>query len=351
MGNVITMLARPKKSLAADEDAAHKHASKPVADSASDHIGVQLATFPKLLVAAMSLYFLTPYFGKFDVLSLDWIAQIFVRDLIITFLTAGSWDFLLYGPFRPASMSELKFNPDYPEADRFTHDIFYSTISTLISSVLEVAILHGVALGFFPAFAAPAGGAWWGHLPTLTWIVSMPYWRIAHFHLVHRAMHKWFPTREPGAPGFPDIGFYLYEWVHSLHHKSRNMTSFSGISMHPVESTLYYTAMFIPVLFGAHPILFLYTKADLTMAALIGHSGFAFPGGGSQTHWLHHHHINCNYSENYFPLDAFFGTFARVSEDAEKIRKGEMIDYSIPPEVAATSAASGKGVGKSGKKE
>jgi len=32
--------------------------------------------------------------------------------------------------------------------------------------------------------------------------------------------------------------------------------------MHPVESTAYYTAMLVPVLFSAHPIVALFTKVS-----------------------------------------------------------------------------------------
>jgi hypothetical protein len=74
-----------------------------------------------------------------------------------------------------------------------------------------------------------------------------------------------------------------------------------------VESSIYYTAMLIPglpqghvergslpllvapipptfaasfcaaVVFGAHPLVMLFTKYDLTIAALIGHDGFGYP--------------------------------------------------------------------------
>ena len=54
----------------------------------------------------------------------------------------------------------------------------------------------------------------------------------------------------------------LYRYVHSLHHKSYNPTAFSGISMHPVESFLYYNAALIPVLFHAHPLVFLLTQVS-----------------------------------------------------------------------------------------
>ena len=67
-------------------------------------------------------------------------------------------------------------------------------------------------------------------------------------------MHAW------KIPGVPDVGYYLYRYVHSLHHLSKNPIAWSGVSMHPVESFMYYTAMLIPVLAGAHPLVVLYTK-------------------------------------------------------------------------------------------
>jgi sterol desaturase/sphingolipid hydroxylase (fatty acid hydroxylase superfamily) len=84
-------------------------------------------------------------------------------------------------------------------------------------------------------------------------------------------MHKWNTKR------IPDVGAWLYRHVHSLHHKSKNPTSWSGISMHPVEGALYYTAALIPVCFGACPLTFWFCKMDLTVGALIGHDGFGFP--------------------------------------------------------------------------
>ena len=57
------------------------------------------------------------------------------------------------------------------------------------------------------------------------------FWLWAHFHFIHRAMHPWRTTN------FPDVGQFLYTYVHSLHHKSYNPTAFSGTSMHPVEVT------------------------------------------------------------------------------------------------------------------
>ena len=62
--------------------------------------------------------------------------------------------------------------------------------------------------------------------------------------------------------------------MHSLHHKSYNPTAFSGTNMHPVESTLYYSAALIPVAFGLHPVHALGVIVDCAMGAWLGHDGF-----------------------------------------------------------------------------
>ena len=89
----------------------------------------------------------------------------------------------------------------------------------------------------------------------------------------------------------------------------------------------------------------LYTKMDLTLAALIGHDGFGAPGAASPGHWLHHKLINVNvsrlrvacvgagreaplakisispiphppqYGENYAPVDWLVGSFAADEDD------------------------------------
>lgn len=215
----------------------------------------------------------------------------------------------MYVVFRN-QMQGYKFNPVYPKLSQIVHDVFWSTMSTIISSLGEAAVLWAWANGRATVYTAPAGVAWYQDTATVLWLLSMPYWRLAHFYVLHRGMHRW------NTKSIPDVGAFIYRWVHSLHHKSKNPTSWSGISMHPVESSGYYTAMLVPVLFGAHPLVMLYTKMDLTMAALIGHDGFgAPPGGGSQPHYLHHALVDCNYGENYAPFDWLFGTF--VANEAE----------------------------------
>ena len=71
------------------------------------------------------------------------------------------------------------------------------------------------------------------------------------------------------------MGKFLYRQVHALHHKSYNPTAFSGTNMHPVEATGYYTACFIPALWGnCHPVFALTAIIDCAIGAWLGHDGF-----------------------------------------------------------------------------
>lgn len=152
----------------------------------------------------------------------------------------------------------------------------------------------------------------------IVWILTMLYWRIAHFYCVHRAMHPWWDRENGLRQG--DIGAVLYRYVHSMHHKSYNPTPWSGISMRPIESITYISAALIPLLFrcGCHPFIALYTKLDLIIGAQIGHSGFDGPGKGAYFHQLHHAHFECNYgSETGIPFDWIFGTFEDGSSFAD----------------------------------
>lgn len=281
-----------------------------------DHVSVQIASLPKFFVAlAIYTYLMDINFASYaKTVSLSWVLPIFYRDLAITLVTGGVWDALLYSTWSPfyEAMKTKKFNEEYAawftrnKTSPIIRDVFWCIVSTVIATALEVGVLYAWATG---AVALPPLGAWWTHAPTIAWLLAMPYIRITHFYLVHRFMHKW------GTTSVPDVGEWMYKNVHALHHQSKNPTAFSGIAMHPVESFLYFTAELVPVYFGCHPLVFLLFKCDLSMAAIVGHSGFEFPGGGSHPHYIHHALVDCNYGENYVPLDWMFGSFAADEQD------------------------------------
>ena len=47
--------------------------------------------------------------------------------------------------------------------------------------------------------------------------------------------------------------------------------------MHPMESSLYYSAALIPVFLGCHPIVAVACIMDLATGAWLGHDGFQVP--------------------------------------------------------------------------
>ena len=132
-------------------------------------------------------------------------------------------------------------------------------------------------------------------------------------------IHPWFNRKSKWKS--VDIGQFLYNNVHSLHHKSYNPGPWSGLSMHPVEHLFYYSCVFFPALFiSQHPIHFMINKFHATISPAPGHDGYDSPiggGSGGYFHYLHHAHYECNYGTDMVPLDKLFGTF----EDGKKFRK------------------------------
>jgi len=122
-------------------------------------------------------------------------------------------------------------------------------------------------------------------------------------------MHPW------RINGIFDFGKVMYKYVHSLHHKSYNPTAFSGTNMHPIEATLYYSAAFIFLPFGAHPCIALGCIIDCGVGAWLGHDGFQWPGSGDYFHQLHHRHFDCNYGAMHVPIDWWLGTYAGSQDD------------------------------------
>jgi len=176
---------------------------------------------------------------------------------------------------------------------------------------MEAGVIHAYATGGVQSLAARRD-SWWEDGWTLFFMFTWFYSQNVQFYTMHRLLHKW------GIPGVPDLGQFLYTHVHSWHHASKIPTAFSGISMHPLESTLYFSYALLPCIFGAHPVAFLYIKINLISAAMLGHSAFCDPGTGSMPHYLHHSLVSVNYAENHLPLDAFFGTWAATEEEAEE---------------------------------
>jgi len=272
-------------------------------------------------LAYLCIYYLPPKFGMIypafgpakEFLP-NWMVHILARNLLATWVICGFWDWFLYFSPLQKKLHKYKMNPTYPSFTQIKHDALVTTSASCAAAGIEIVLCHLWATGQLTLTTNMSDAPYLN----LAMALLLTHYRIPHFHLIHRAMHPWKTTT------FPDIGRFLYRQVHSLHHKSYNPTAFSGTNMHPVESTLYYSAALIPVAFGLHPVHALGVIVDCAMGAWLGHDGFQWPGSGDYFHMLHHKHFDCNYGAMHVPLDWLFGTYAGSKEEVSQIWSGKL---------------------------
>ena len=290
-----------------------------------DHLRTVLGSVRSFLLAYFTMFYIHggsdgwgyPAFGAASVLSVSWMWPIFVRNLLFAWLICGFWDYTLYfSPLAPI-FKPFKISQKYPVLKQFQHDALWTTVGTLCFSLLEIAYCHGAATNTFPMHQ------YLGEAPVkhLIWILFMTHIREPHDYVRHRLLHPWRITWLP----IPDIGRFLYKHIHKLHHQSYNTTAFSGTSFHPIENTLFFSANFLPVAFGVHPVIPLALIIDCGFAAWLGHGGFVFPGTGDYYHNIHHFTFDCNYGTQNIGLDWLFGTFAAREEDVKNIWKKKKV--------------------------
>lgn len=283
------------------------------------HLTAFAAALRSFILAYIAIYWLYddndyPAFGKGKTLEWAWMQPIFVRNVIVTLVTCGFWDWFLYFSPLKDKLHKFKMNPVVPSVKQFKHDAFYTTTASVQAACVEIGLCWAWSNNYLTMRHTSLSEA-----PVLYTILAMTitHWRIPHFYCIHRFMHPWRIT------GIPDVGKFFYRNVHSLHHKSYNPTAFSGTSMHPVEATLYYSAGIMPALVGLHPAIALGCIVDCAFGAWLGHDGFQWPGSGDYFHNLHHKHFDCNYGASHVPMDQWFGTYAKGKEDISTIWSGK----------------------------
>eukprot|EP00483_Globobulimina_turgida_P005671 UN05681 len=213
-------------------------------------------------------------------------------------------------------LSRKKFNPDMPGDEQLTRDRFWTCSGTVIAAVHELIMIYLWRNDFSEYVYI---GFWTFPVYSVLWAFLQMWWRHFHVYFAHRMLHPWFHRKSVFK--WLDIGQFLYNNVHALHHKSYNPGPWNGISMHPVEHLCYYSCVWFPALFiPQHPVHFLINKFNATISPAIVHDGYDGPVGGGSSgyfHYLHHAHYECNYGTDMVPLDKFFGTWS----DGSKFRR------------------------------
>jgi sterol desaturase/sphingolipid hydroxylase (fatty acid hydroxylase superfamily) len=264
-------------------------------------------------VAIAVWFWATPSTATMSTIGVGWIAFVLARNAALLVAWYGLFHLRLYR--QRAQADRFKYNPKFPApSSRFTfgsqtrENVFWTLASGLpIWTAWEVVTLWLFARGTIPWLTWADDPAWF-----VAWMLLIPLWREVHFYAVHRLIH-WPP---------------LYKTVHALHHRNTNPIPWSGMSMHPAEHLLYFSAIAIHWIVPSHPMHAMYTSFHLMMAPVPGHTGFdrVEVGGRSfathcYAHYLHHKYFEVNYSDGALPLDHWFGSFHDGSPEADAAMK------------------------------
>ena len=262
-----------------------------------------------LVVAAGLWWLATPSTTTMATLGLGWVLAILVRNLAVVTVFYSNAHWTLYR--RRSQAERYKFNRAWPRpaqgnrtlGSQHRETVFWSLISGVpIWTAWEATTLWLLSSGRIPALSWSDNPSWFVAL-----FVFILLFREVHFYLIHRAIH-WRP---------------LYRTVHRLHHRNVNPSPWSGLSMHPVEHALYFSAMALHWVVASHPLHVIYTGVHLALAPIPGHLGFeriqvgrATIGTNGYAHYLHHKLFEVNYGDGLIPLDRWFGSFHDGSPEA-----------------------------------
>ena len=179
-----------------------------------------------------TVYILVSYFSfKYTFPDLDqpinwgyWIPVIIIRDLVITWIIYETWHYSTYlNKSNVQKLSNKKFNPKMPDERQWSHDRFWSLSGTVIAALHEVLMIYLWSTGFAGYYL----DFWAFPMYSVFWTLFQVWWRHFHFYFAHRGIHPWF-HRKSSWKRF-DLGQWLYDNAHSLHHKSYNPGPWSGL--------------------------------------------------------------------------------------------------------------------------
>ena len=265
--------------------------------------------------ASAGSIFSLPFETTKDARQLTGLRLILLRNLILMTLVAGGLHWFFHAGKRQSD--DLKFDPrEVPMKGKvFTfnnqlHDNVFWTLASGVSiwTAYEVLMFWGMANGYIPVLYWVDNPVWFVLLLFLT-----PLWISFHFYWIHRFLH-WPP---------------MYKIAHSLHHRNTNVGPWSGLSMHPIETVLFFSSILIHWILLSHPIHILFHMQHQALTAATSHTGFE---GlivkdknrlqlGRFHHQMHHRYFECNYGNLEVPWDKVFGSFHDGTEAAHEKMK------------------------------
>jgi sterol desaturase/sphingolipid hydroxylase (fatty acid hydroxylase superfamily) len=268
-----------------------------------------------IVVALVTWAWFQPSLETTKTLSFDWIAFIWMRNIVLMSLVAGGLHWFFY--MRRAQGERLKFDPralmvkgrQFTFGGQVRDNMFWSLVSGVgFWTAYEVLMFWLMGNGWIPVLAWVDSPVWFVLLFLLT-----PVWISFHFYWVHRALH-WGP---------------LYKLAHALHHRNVNVGPWSGLSMHPVEHLIFFSSILVHCIVPAHPLHILFHMQHQSLTAATSHTGYEDLlvkdrkqlALGTFHHQMHHRYFEVNYGNLEMPWDKWFGTFHDGTVDAHEALK------------------------------
>ena len=264
-----------------------------------------------LALSVFTWFYFAPALERCREFGVDWIAQIWVRNLALMLIVAGGLHLYLY-TFRKQGETS-KYDPrDLAKNSRLFHfndqtrdNMFWVLVSAVsFWTLYEALMMWAYANGYAPMMAFSDNPAWFIFLLFVT-----PWWAGLHFYLQHRLLHV----------------SWLYKHVHSWHHKNSNTGPWSGPAMHPVEHLVWLSDVLIFLFLLSHPIHVIFILQFHALTAVTSHSGFENLHVGSKMklrlgdffHQQHHRYCDCNYGTFETPWDRWFDTYHDGTEQGD----------------------------------
>ena len=265
-----------------------------------------------IIVAVLTVALFLPTMADMQTLSWNWVGRIAAINFGWTILLASALHLYLFVFCAQATRMKFDIRP-MEKSSRFTfgNQVWDNMFWTLAASVVlwtvwSVLYYNVVANGWVPTLASVGSSPIWFVL----FFFVIRFWQSFHFYWIHRLIH------------IP----FLFKHVHSLHHRNVNVGPWSGLAMHPVEGSLYFSGLLIHFVLPSHPIHIMFHMFSLSLGAVYSHSGFEnllvrdkeAMKAGSFHHQLHHRFFECNYGSEEMPLDRWFGSFHDGTDAATK---------------------------------
>ena len=256
--------------------------------------------------------YLTPDPQHLATLQWWWVSLIWLRNVFLWTSLAGGlywWLYILKGQGQ-----NYKYDDKWPErgnrkftfSDQVKDNMFWS----IFSSCTAWSLWESVTLWLYAS--GRVSGYEWSEAPFYLSLMLLGtfFWMTFHFYCIHRLIH-WRP---------------LYRLTHYLHHRNISTNPWTGISMHPVESMIYFSSIALWWFMPVHPVIILLTGLFTGLSPAFSHSGFdkirlssnqALPSG-IFFHDLHHRLYEVNYGTLLTPVDSLMGTMHDGTENSQE---------------------------------